>query len=179
MTALAQATTVASIVSALALSACVIEHAPAPAAPMVVEPVATVAAVQLPAGTVNGRPPHLKDGASQAYWIWRDAHGQYHLRSTAPAGAKTESFRGRATATVGTLTNLKIVHPTHRSQVNANQSGMVFDFLPTGHDDGFDFDVSDPKACVRFDLNTWSNRHKIVVGTTEQQPTGEHFIVCP
>ena len=182
MTALAKLATLATLGCALALPACVVEHvdAPAtPAAPPVVEPPSTVPAVQLPPGVVNGRPVHFKDGGPEAYWVWRNEHGQYHFRVTAPVGAKTEGFRGRASATVGTLTKLRVVHPDHRARINTNQSGMVFDFFPTGKDDGFDFDVSDPKACVRFDLNTWGNHHKIVVGSTEQQPTSEHFIVCP
>jgi hypothetical protein len=180
MTASFKAATLASICSALALPACTVEHVEVPSAPAApaVEPAAVVP-VQLPPGVVNGRPPHLKDGGPQAYWIWRDEHGQYHFRVTAPAGAKTDSFRGRASATTGTLTNLRIVHPEHTGRINVNQSGMVFDFFPTGHDDGFDFDVSDPRACVRFDLNTWGNHHKIVVGTSEQQPTSEHFVTCP
>jgi hypothetical protein len=184
MTALAKLATVATMGCALGLSACFVEHVDAPAAPAqppppVVEPTPTVPAVQLPAGVVNGKPGHYKDGGPQAYWIWRDEVGRYHFRVTAPAGQKTDSFRGRASATVGHLANLKVVHPEHRANINANQAGMVFDFYPKGQNDGFDFDVSDPKSCVRFDLNTWGNKHKIVIGTTEQSPTSEHFIVCP
>jgi hypothetical protein len=181
MTASAKLATVAAIGCAFALPACVIEHVDTPAAPTAAPPVPaaapTVPAVQLPPGVVNGKPGHYKDGGPEAYWIWRDEHGQYHFRVSAPAGAKTESFRGRASATTGSLTNLKVVHPEHQAHINTNQAGMVFDFFPTGQNDGFDFDVSDPKACVRFDINM--NHHKIVIGTTEQQPTGEHFIVCP
>ena len=101
MTALAKLATLATLGCALALPACVVEHvdAPAtPAAPPVVEPPSTVPAVQLPPGVVNGRPVHFKDGGPEAYWVWRNEHGQYHFRVTAPVGAKTESQTSRMIA---------------------------------------------------------------------------------
>jgi len=148
-----------------------------PNQPPVTEPPAPPVAVPVPAapGVANGQPPNLKPGAAPAYWVWRDASGVWHLRTT--TAKKLHRFHGKITATTGQIVDVKPVRIEFKDRLVVSPKAVVFSFDTAGHMDGFDFRISD-NQCASFNLHPNAGK-KILVGASESQPLSQHFTLCP
>src|ERR1043165_4337928 len=45
-------------------------------------PMSTLTPAELPTSIAEGQPPRMHSGANQAFWIWEDEQGVWHLRET-------------------------------------------------------------------------------------------------
>ena len=170
---------------ALAATGCTVIHKePAPAAAPAAKPKKTVnpppAPTAAPAeqtkGDGEGKPPSMKSGAPENYWVWHDGQG-WHLRTTT---AKNEHlFYGRVVSSTGEVKTVKAISQERNDEILLDQGQVKFEFSTHGAMDGFDFTVPDG-ACVSFHLfvDKQDAKGKITVGASEKQPPSNHFKIC-
>jgi len=134
-------------------------------------------------GFGRGKPKDIDPGHPEAYWIWYDDNGEWHLRAT--THHKLHHFNGRVWVSEGALTD---VHP-NRIEFNDRfrlvgdpiaPRAMEFDFHVQGGIDGVDFRVKDAK-CVNFALfiDDHPEPGKIRVGDRGEHPNRRFFSLCP
>lgn len=134
---------------------------------------------QLSTAVATGRPTRLVSGANQSFWLWVDADGVWHLRSTT-AGLKRR-FQGRIRPAAGvTLTIAETTASEWKDGVALQGADLVFDLITKGHQDGFDFRASG-SDCLEFDLRIDGdgNPNRIYIGKDNRTPTNSHFTICP
>lgn len=146
-----------------------------PNQPPVTEPPPAANPVPAAPGVVNGQPPNLKPGAGAAYWVWRDATGVWHLRTT--SGKKLQRFHGKVTAVSGQVADVKPVKIEFKDRMVVGPKSITFSFDTAGAMDGFDFRITD-NQCASFNLQKNAGK-SIVVGGSEAQPASHHFTLCP
>ncbi len=150
--------------------------APPAAQPPVSEPPAVAGPPAAVAPNVSsGQPPNLKPGAPAAYWVWRDAAGVWHVRTT--TAGKLHRFQGKVTGQSGDPIEVKAVKAEMSDRLKAMPKQILFAFDTAGHMDGFDFRISDGK-CATFHF-VQNDGKKIFVGSSEAQPPKQNFTVCP
>jgi hypothetical protein len=126
-----------------------------------------------------GRPTRLVSGATQSYWLWTDADGVWHLRTT--TAGRRRHFQGRirpdpdvslalAGSTIGEW----------KDAVALEGKDIVFNLETKGRQDGFDFRVSGG-GCLELDLRIDGdgNPGRIFLGKDNLTPANSHFSVCP
>ena len=133
-------------------------------------------AVPVPTGSgvALGQPPHMGPGSPAVYWVWRDANGLWHLRTT--TAKKLQRFMGKITAVTGQIADVKPVKLEFKDRMVVGPKAITFAFDTAGHMDGFDFRLSD-NQCATFNLHPGGGK-EIHVGATEAQPPKHHFTLC-
>jgi hypothetical protein len=142
-------------------------------------PEPTTAAVSIQYSVADGRPKGLKDGASEAVWIWHEEKGKFwHVRTTTKK--YLHRFSGAVVGEGGPITEIKPTRLEWGDRIKASPKGIVFDFETDGHEDGFDFRVGG-NHCVRFYIKVDGKEEpgKINVGKTDAHPPAWHFKLCP
>jgi len=131
-----------------------------------------------PLSIADGRPRGLAPGAPAAYWIWRDATGLWHLRTTT---ARLEhTFRGRVVGASAPVGGVSPSRSEFRDRIRVTPRGVVFSFVTRGHIDGFDFRPAD-NQCVRFNLDMGGGPRpkRIYIGARRRSPRTGVFNICP
>jgi hypothetical protein len=129
-------------------------------------------------GPALGRPTGLQPGAPATYWIWTDATGEWHLRTTT-AGLLHE-FRGRVTGAQGPIVAVTPSRTEFGDHIRLTPRGDVsFAFATQGGIDGFDFRPG-ANRCVRFRLQRdgGPTPRRVLVGAAMQPIEGEVFALC-
>ncbi|MES2694470.1 MAG: hypothetical protein V4773_13425 [Verrucomicrobiota bacterium] len=138
---------------------------------------------ELNMNVANDRSPALHSGAPYAFWVWRDADGLWHLRTTAKR--TMHRFQGRIRPLSPAV--ISDVQPVslEQSRRSDDKVGMVgrdlaFNFTTTEKNDGFDFRVTG-SACIEFDLRLDGDGDPahIYLGKDQTKPASAHFILCP
>lgn len=167
-------------IAALSSACIVVANPPPQAEPGATAPAPGAAAAQTVAQpSANGRPRNLQAGAAEAYWVWRDDNGGWHLRSTT---AKVEHrFSGRISGHGKVeITGVHAARTERNDTVKLVDNNISFDFTTAANEDGLDFTIPG-NACVDFDLQI-DAKYKpdhIVVGANEQRPKNARFTACP
>jgi hypothetical protein len=138
---------------------------------------------RLGVSTVDGRSEAMHSGARIAYWLWRDADGLWHLRSTTTKGS--HRFQGRIHAdTPNTLIIASRVsmesNGRHADDIGLVDGDIAFNLITEGKQDGFDFRVA-RDTCLEFELRIDGDGDpsRIHLGASQTRPAGAHFLLCP
>lgn len=167
---------------ASSLSACVVvaKDAPPPARPKPAKAKPNpppAEATQDQGKGAEGKPPSLKSGNPEAFYIWHDTAG-WHLRTT--TAKKEHRFYGRVQAKDGEIKSVKSFSAEHNDDVILEGPEVKFDLTTAGGEDGFDFTTPDG-VCVGFHLfidGQPATKDKIIIGAGEVKP-GNHIKICP
>ena len=133
---------------------------------------------QVSTAVLSGRPTQLRSGANQSYWLWTDADGVWHLRTTTAGVRRHFQGRIRPDADV-TLALSSGMIGGGKDAVALQGNDIVFNLETKGHQDGFDFRVNGD-GCLEFDLRIDGdgNPGRIFLGKDNRTPANSHFLVC-
>jgi hypothetical protein len=138
------------------------------------------AAAQAGAGIAKGKPTRLTANAPEAYWIWEDGNGTWHLRTT--TAKKQHRFQGsvRTQQPSAQVTGFKAVGTETNDRIRTQNDRVFFDFTTQGHEDGIDFTVSQ-NSCLTFNLEIDGQDHPklIIIGKDNVSPAAGYFSLCP
>jgi hypothetical protein len=124
----------------------------------------------------EGRPPGLKSGSVEAYWIWHDSAG-WHLRTT--THSSRHRFQGRVSAMRGSVDNVRATRLEYGDRFRQKGNQMAFDFTTDGGVDGFDFAIAEGD-CAQFYLliDGKPNPERVVIGAGGRHPSHTAFRLC-
>lgn len=140
---------------------------------------------QLSASVAEGRSSDLHTGNPFGYWLWKEADGTWHLRTT--AARQGHRFQGVIRPGVaGAIQALNGVNlsaggrrrPSDALHLDGND--IVFDFITHQGLVGLDFQLVG-KSSLEFDLRIDEDADpgKIFIGSTRTTPAKAHFILAP
>ncbi len=141
-------------------------------------PMSTLPAAELRMSMAEGQPPRMHSGANQAFWVWKDKEGVWHLRET--TSRVRRHFEGRIRAYGGAqIVDLRGFQIGAHDWLAQEGREIVFDLDNKQHIDGFDFRVNGG-GCLEFDLRIdhSGDGERIYVGKKEQVPHNSHFTLC-
>jgi hypothetical protein len=130
----------------------------------------TLPAAELRMSVAEGQPPRMHSGANQAYWVWKDENGIWHLRETTQSVRR--HFQGRIRASGGAqIVDLRGFQIGAHDWLALEGRDIVFDLDNKQHIDGFDFRVNGG-GCLEFDLRIdhSGDGNRIYIGKTERVP---------
>ncbi|MGZ3424863.1 MAG: hypothetical protein ACXVEE_43800, partial [Polyangiales bacterium] len=151
---------------------------PLPPQPAVQEPPAATGNVSPVSNNLTaGVPPSLHPGAPPAYWIWREANGWWHIRTTSIKGS-VHRFWGAVAPQGASVGEVKPSRLEFNDRIKFSQKHIYWTFDTSGHTDGFDFKTSGGGQCVRFNLQGTSTT-QVFIGAKQVSPPTHHFELCP
>lgn len=151
----------------------------APPSPQPAGPANALAPMALPPGVASFRPPGMHPTAPPGFWIWRNPHGTWRLRTT--SGNQPRWFKGTIAGVTAPLSRAERARPSPDGEVRPIPGGVQFALSPSRMIDGVDFEVRDG-GCVRFQLDLGDQgapSAMITVGAIQAHPASPDFVLCP
>jgi len=137
---------------------------------------ATGCATTRPPPPIDGGRPAFGPGASEAYWIWRDAHG-WHLRTT--SAGTPHRFHGAIVPLDGEIADVRPTRLERDDRIKMGQHEIRFAFVTQGGADGFDWHVT--SGCTRFKIfiDGAARPDLVHLGGFANRPQHVPFARCP